>query len=193
VEPVILYGSAKALSGDGSGDGYGDGSGDGYGDGSGDGYGDGSGDGYGYGYGDGDGDGSGDGYGYGYGDGYGSGLKEAILSFAGMLPKKSQSTIRNLLKAGGKLAYWKSDHAGKPCNGGSSDPVDVGTVHEITGDVQLCSRQALHATYNLEKWKGDRIWLVLLSGDIKEDSDKLGARRREIIAELTGGKIRWEH
>jgi hypothetical protein len=186
--------------GDGSGYGSGYGSGDGYGDGSGsgDGYGDGSGSGYGSGYGSGDGSGDGSGSGYGSGDGSGdgsgagagSGLKEATVSFIAMLPDARRAHVNELLRTGAKIAYWRSGKDAKPSNGGKSEPVDIGTVQKIDGPLEICTRRALHATYRLDKWKGDRVWLVALKGQIVEQEDKLGALEREILAELTGGVLR---
>ena len=48
----------------------------------------------------------------------------------------------------------------------------------------LIGSGALHATWNPEKWKGDRLWIVALYGDIAIGDDKLGARKREIVAEI---------
>ena len=151
-----------------------------------DGYGDG--DGYGYGYGYGDGYGDGDGYGYGYGSGYG--LKEATVSFIAMLPDARRAHATELLRTGAKIAYWRSGKDAKPSNGGKSEPVDIGTIQKIDGPLEICTKRALHATYRLDKWKGDRVWLVALKGEIVEQEDKLGALEREILAELTGGVLR---
>jgi hypothetical protein len=194
------YGSGYG-SGDGYGDGYGYGDGDGsgygygYGDGYGYGYGSGSGygSGYGYGYGDGYGDGygSGDGYGDGYGDGSGSGyLKNATVGFIAMLPEERKAHAEELMRTGAKIAYWRSGKDARPSNGGSADPVDIGTVQKIEGPLKICTAKALHATYRLDKWSGDRIWLVALKGQVVEQEDKLGALEREILAELTGGVLR---
>jgi len=173
------------------------GSGDGYGYGSGYGYGDGDGYGYGSGYGYGDGSGYGDGYGYGYGDGSGDGdgygdgdLKEATLGFVAMLPKKRRAHAKKLLRTGAKIAYWRSGKDARPSNGGHAEPVDVGTIQKIEGPLKICTATALHATYRLDKWNGDRIWLVALKGEVVEQEDKLGALEREILAELTGGVLR---
>jgi len=201
------YGSGYGY-GSGSGDGYdygdGSGDGDGYGSGYGDGYGDGDGYGGGYGYGSGDGydygDGSGygsgygdgDGYGYGYGYGYGSGygLKEATVSFVAMLPDTRKAHAKELLKTGARIAYWRSGKDARPSNGGRAEPVDIGTIQKIEGPLKICTPKALHATYRLDKWQGERIWLVALKGEIVEQEDKLGALEREILAELTGGVLR---
>jgi hypothetical protein len=106
-----------------------------------------------------------------------------------MLPKTRRTRAKKLIRNGAKIAYWKSDINGKPANGGTGEPVKVGHVDVITGPVKLCTKAALHATYNLEMWEGKRVWLVALSGEIKQEQDKLGATQREILAELTGGKL----
>ena len=157
-------------------------------------YGSGDGSGYGYGYGSGYGDGSGYGYGYGYGSGdgsgYGYGLKEACNGFIAMLPHDRREHAKRLLQGGAVFAYWRSGRDARPANGGHSDAVDVGTIQKIDGPLKLCTRNALHATYRLDKWQGERIWLVALKGKVVEQEDKLGALEREIIAELTDGKLR---
>jgi hypothetical protein len=204
---LILRGTIP--DGSGSGDGDGSGSGYGYGDGSGYGYGSGYGSGYGYGYGDGSGDGSGygygsgygsgDGYGYGsgsgYGDGYGSGSgygdgsgsKEYWLGcveyFSEKWPETQRERLAECRDLGLPIAYWRSNAAGKACNGGSNKPVAPGTVETIPGPLQLCGSGALHATYIPTKWKGDRWWIVAMHGEVIGDDDKIGSLKREIIGE----------
>lgn len=167
----------------GSGYGYGYGYGDGYGDGDGNGYGDGYGDGHvhghGHGHGSGYGYGSGDGhcycdwlgYGYGSGDGYWEKIAQPLVADA------AQSLPECL------FGFWKSDANAKPCNGGCGEAVKVGDVQEISGPLEICHR-ALHASLNPQEWKGDRLWLVALSGEVQRDGDKMGALKREIIAEI---------
>jgi hypothetical protein len=58
-------------------------------------------------------------------------------------------------------------------------------VQKIDGPLEICTRHALHATYIPSKWKGDRVWLVALKGQVVEHEDKLGALEREIIADIT--------
>jgi hypothetical protein len=157
----------------GSGLGYGYGDGSGYGSGSG--YGDGSGSGYGYGDGSGSGSGYGDGSGSGYGDGSGYGYWEIIAK-----PILADATASRVDYT---FAFWKSGAKGEPCNGGSGKPVKVGDIQEISGPLSICS-QALHGTLNPPDWKGERLWVVALSGEIARDGNKLGALRREIIAEI---------
>ena len=163
-------------SGSGSGSGDGDGSGYGYGysygDGSGDGYGSGSG--YGYGYGSGDGDGSG--YGYGSGDGSGDGDGYWLAALASTVTQAARA-------AGAAIAFWRSGSDGRPCNGGSGEPVHVGLKEEIPGPLRLC-RNALHGTLEPTKWEGKRLWIVALWGEVQTEGDKMGALKREILAEV---------
>ena len=166
-------------SGDGGGFGSGSGSGDGGGFGSGSGYGGYGGYGYGYGYGDGDGGYGGyGGFGDGYGDGYGSGGWEVFLSaYAGTAGEAA-------VTKGATLAYWRSGADGRPCNGGSGDPVKPGDVQEIEGPLEICTKHALHGTLNPENWNGERLWVVALYPPVQSDGDKLGSLKREILCEI---------
>ena len=188
-------------NGSGSGSGYGDGYGSGYGSGSGDGYGygDGFGDGYGYGYGygdgSGDGSGSGDGYGCGYGSGYGDGsgygsgsgywLSIAISGIA-KWTREQQSRWKHLCSDPNVfLSFWKSDSRGLPSNGGrSEEAARPGLVQEIKGPLKICTANALHSTLTPEKWNGERLWLVALSGEMEHQEDKSAALCREILGEV---------
>ena len=164
---------------------YGSGYGDGYGYGYGSGYGDGYGDGYGYGYGYGYGDGYGDGYGYGYGSGYGSGYgywRRVAAALCARLPR-----LAELWSTDAFLALWKSSKDGNPSNGGhSGEAARPGLVQKISGPLQLCGSGALHATLHPEKWKGDRLWIVALHGEVAFADHKMGALEREIICEIEG-------
>ena len=205
MEPVILRGEPAKLAslyGSGSGSGDGSGSGYGYGDGSGSGsgygYGSGSGDGYGSGYGY--GSGSGDGYGYGSGDGsgygsgsgdgsgYGDGSKEywqaTIPYFASKWPEPLRVRMDALKAAGATLAFWRSDASGQPANnGGRITPAAPGVVHTAPGPLRVCQSGTLHATLIPPKWKGERWWIVALTGEVQWDDDKCGALKREILGE----------
>ena len=167
---LILKGAVpSALSGSGSG------SGDGSGYGSGDGSGYGSGDWYGY--------GSGDGYGAGYGAGYGEGAGEksyieAILTTAG------GERASQLCAAGARLGFWRAKKDGTPANNGTGGPRAVGMVEEIQGPLKVCTPKALHATLAPWKWKGERCFVVALIGEVQEQEDKMGALKREILAEV---------
>jgi hypothetical protein len=167
-------------TGSGSGSGTGSGSGSGSGSGTGDGYGDGYG--YGYGYGDGDGYGYGDSSGSGYGSGYvggdGDGYWTAVL--------RLRRDVQDALSRGAaEVAYWRSDARGRPCHGGSGTVARVGLVEEIAGPLQICTARALHATHDPMKWSGDRLWIVALWGEVQYAEDKLGALKREFLAEMT--------
>jgi hypothetical protein len=192
------YGEGDGYDGTGSGYGYG-----GYGEGTGYSYGTGTGYGSGYGYGgyDGTGYGTGIGYGTGYfpgyfpghgnGDVYGDGsFKEAVQGFVSLLKAQTRKRVKQLLKEGARLAYWKSNADGTPANGGKSEPVYEGMVQKVQGPLDICTRRALHATYSPSKWKGDRLWLVALKGEIVGQEDKLAALEREIVAELTPKNVK---
>ena len=166
-------------SGSGSGSGYGDGSGYGSGYGYGFGYGDGSGYGDGFGYGDGSGYGSGDGSGSGDGFGYGDGDGDSLFYWEQIARKFVCNLATNVF-----VAFWKSDKSGRPCNGGSSSPVEIGQIQKASGPLNLCHANTLHATLNPAKWKGDRLWIVAMHGEIQQDGDKVGALVREIVAEV---------
>jgi hypothetical protein len=174
MEPVILRGEPpKAAS---YGDGYGYGYGYGYGSGDGDGYG------YGSGYGSGSGSGS------GYGSGYGSVSKEYWLAtiphFAKKWPPQQQERLATLQAEGATLAFWRSDNKGQSSNGGRSiESAAPGVVHKISGPLKLCGPGALHATLIPSKWKGERWWIVALTGQVIWEDDKCGALEREILGE----------
>ena len=156
--------------------------------GSGSGYGDGSGYGSGSGSGSGSGDGYGDDYGSGSGDDYGdgSGYWNAVARASALRwPSLQRTRLAALKAAGAFIGFWKSDQAGRPCNGGSGEPAIVGQVQQATGPLTLCKKGCLHATLEPQKWKGERLWLVALTGKILRDGDKAGAQTREILGEVT--------
>jgi hypothetical protein len=62
--------------------------------------------------------------------------------------------------------------------------VKIGDVQIINGPLKICTKQALHATLDPSKWEGDRLWLVALFGETQSREDKLGALKREILAEV---------
>ena len=131
-----------------------------------------------------DGDGDGDGHGYGSGCGYGSGdIQNSIAYWAALTDVPEAHEAR---RKGAVIALWKSTGEGKPANGGSlAKPVAVGDVHEGKGPLRLCTDGTLHATFDMGKWKGDRWWVVAMYGEIAVQSDKIGALKREILAEIT--------
>ena len=145
----------------------------------------GSGDGYGYGYGSGYGSGSGSGYGYGYG--YGSGYGDGDDSGYGYgvvaLARKLLSSCK--FAADSFIALWLSDKDGKPANGGiCTEAARVGLIQETKGPLSLCNPGTLHATLHPAKWKGDRVWIVAMHGELAFGDNKIGALKREILAEV---------
>jgi len=173
MEPLILRGEpakAASLLGSGSGSGYGDG--------------DGSGDGYGDGYGDGSGSGSGSGYGYGSGDGSKEYWLATIDAFASRWPDFFRKRLVALRAAGATIAFWRSSATGHAANGGGKiEAAAPGVVHTAAGPLNLCNAGTLHATLLPPKWKGERWWIVALTGEVIGDEEKYGALSREILGE----------
>ena len=154
---------------------YGYGYGDGYGGGYGDGSGDGSGSGSGY------GDGSGYGYGSGSGSGYASGSKEYSRAVIDSVLGRRAVQLRT---DGVELAFWRSATNGTPANGGSGEPVSVGTIQLESGS-KPCERGMLHGTLAPESWQGERLWIVALYPPfIHVDGYKIASNKREILAEV---------
>jgi hypothetical protein len=184
---VVLRGAVSDFF-EGSGSGYGYGSGDGYASGYGDGSGDGSGDGYASGYGDGSGDGSGYGYGSGYGSGDGGGDEKiywtaALATYLSRAAADCRERLDAARAVGATIAYWRSNSEGRASNGGRNDPVHAGLIETTDGPLNLCTKRALHATLQPRKWKGERLWVVALHGEVKDGGDKMGALKREILFE----------
>ena len=126
------------------------------------------------GYGDGDGYGSGDGYGDGSGDGYGSTQYSA----------KILSPWINT-RPGARVAFWRASPTGSPANGGRDQKARaIGDVETVYGPLEICSVRALHGTLAPWKWAGERLFVVALYGEVVEQEDKLGALKREILAEI---------
>ena len=147
-----------------------------------------SGSGYGYGYGDGSGYGSGYGYGSGDGSGYGYGKESYAALFHAQKQTWSSEEKQRLSIAeveASVLAFWKSSAKGLPANGGAAtEAARPGKLEEIVGPLEICTARALHATMNPDAWKGDRLWVVALYGDVVWDGDKCGALKREILGEI---------
>jgi hypothetical protein len=100
------------------------------------------------------------------------------------LPTDAQARARELAVAGAQLAFWRSDAAGKPANGGCCAAVTPGVVHREKGPLRdECGRGQLHATLMPTKWKGDRWWIVALIGEVRGDDEKYWALEREVIGE----------
>ena len=137
-----------------------------------------SGSGYGY----------GSGYGSGYGDGYGYGDGEywtaTISHFAAKWPSTQRAKLDAAKAAGATIAFWRSDESALPANGGGRiEPAAPGVVHTSRGPLNLCNEGTLHATLIPPKWKGERWWIVALTGEVVGDHKKYGALRREILGE----------
>jgi len=121
--------------------------------------------------GDGDGDGYGSGSGYGDGDGGGDGYWRAVLRQRANGPEPH--------------AFWWSDEAGQPCNNGRPMQVAApGVVHESPGPLVLCQPGTLHSTLRPTAWKGQRLWIVKLHGEVVGDEEKFGCLKREIVCEV---------
>jgi hypothetical protein len=87
--------------------------------------------------------------------------------------------------AGATIAFWRSTQAGGPANGGRKiERAAPGVVHTASGPLRLCESGTLHATFIPPKWKGERWWIVAMHGEVvDDDSDKIGALKREILGE----------
>ena len=130
-------------------------------------------------------DGSGYGYGYGSGDGYGSGYGDLALRALARAFIPDLTDLR-------VLALWKSRVDGMPANGGSAEePARPGLRQSVTGPLELCTGRCLHATLQPSAWKGERLWIVALEGDIVADAQKMGALTREILCEVPTSRNGW--
>jgi hypothetical protein len=96
--------------------------------------------------------------------------------FFGYATETGGSTIN--LRAARMCVYWSADL------GGRGKPVKSGDIQEVAGPLVLCGPRALHATLNPDKWKGERLWLVALHGEVQHADDKVGALKREILCEV---------
>ena len=111
-------------------------------------------------------------------------IKRSSLGLPHWKPSQRKRLNKLLLDTSTTIAYWCSDSNGKPTNGGKELPsVYPGLIQEIEGKLVFC-KNALHATFTPHLWKGSRVWIVALSGEVIKEEDKLGARRREILGEV---------
>ena len=92
--------------------------------------------------------------------------------------------LRECIASGASIAYCNTTAHGLPANGGTGGPLRTGLVQAIAGPLQLCGPGALHATMEPHRWKGSRVWIVALHGEVKRESDKLGALCREVLGEV---------
>lgn len=112
---------------------------------------------------------------YTYADGYVH--ADAGHFFAYLLDKKNQ--VKN-----SRLAFYLSDKNGEPSNGGKGTVAAPGAIHEIEGPLEICTKNALHATFLPLEWKGEKLWLVRMYEPCVFDDDKIGSLKREIICEI---------
>lgn len=94
-----------------------------------------------------------------------------------------------------RIAYWRSDKDGLPCNGGLKKGAELpcgGTFFTTIAEgqpkpgktIELCTDQVLHATLRVPRWNGSRLWIVALFGsEIVGDEEKFGATHRQILGE----------
>jgi hypothetical protein len=139
-------------------------------------------------YGDDYGDGSG--YGHRDGSGYGTGYVSeeywtaCVDVFAARWPDSQRQSLAQYRQMNATIGFWKSDKEGLPSNGGYlSAPVKVGAEHKVNGPLQICTERALHATLIPPKWKGERMWIVALLGEVQWEEDKCASLHRVIIGE----------
>ena len=107
-----------------------------------------------------------------------------------MLAHLNPETQKRIDASDATLALWKSNADGTPANGGDTKKREAGMTEEVAGPLELCSRRALHATMKPWKWHGARLWVVALHGEVQDDGDKMGALKREILAEITPNPFR---
>lgn len=123
-------------------------------------------------------------YGYGYGDGSAAYWSATIPHFAAKWPAGQRSRYDEAVKAGTKLAFWRSRKNGLPANGGGRIAVAApGVVHTSSGPLRTCQAGTLHATLLPPKWEGERWWIVALHGEVVGDDEKFGCLKREILGE----------
>lgn len=131
--------------------------------------------------------GEGYGTGSGHGDGavYGAGYWEALYANAvAAWPDAQKQRLDAAWRDATYLALWKSDAEGCPANGGKSFVASPGLRQHVHGPLELCGPGALHATMRPDKWRGTRLWVVALYGEIACEENKIGALQREILGEI---------
>ena len=121
-------------------------------------------------------------------NGYGDGSKEywvdCVDAFSLKWPTEQRARLAELRKLGATIAYWRSDSNGQPSNGGKRiDVAAPGVIHTAPGPLNLCAAGTLHATLIPPKWKGERWWIVALTGEVIGNEEKYGTLSREIIGE----------
>ena len=103
---------------------------------------------------------------------------------------KQRNHLRRLIKQGATIAYMNTDQHGRPANH-SLNLLEIqkwtaypGAIQKVKGPLALCSGQALHATLHPHMWKGSRVWVVGLVGEVKFEAIKFGCLHREVIGEV---------
>lgn len=83
-------------------------------------------------------------------------------------------------------AFYKSSTDGSPANGGGGTIATPGALHEIDGPLRICTKNALHATLDINSWKGSKLWLVKMYEPVEYQPNgaKVASLKREIVREL---------
>lgn len=88
----------------------------------------------------------------------------------------------SILRSDGvRIAYWRSDRNGQACVG-KNNPVYSGLIERVEGKLKLCTTGCLHASLKPQLWRGSRVWIVALKGEVIGET-KFGAQMREILGE----------
>ena len=122
----------------------------------------------------------------GSGYGSGSGSKEYLNALLDSIAGERGHQLR---AQGAVLAFWKSNKDGTPSNGGDSYKAKrivrmPGMIEEISGPLEICTANALHATFYPPNHKGEKVWIVAMYPPFQCKDDKLGALKREIVCEF---------
>src|SRR6202008_3690130 len=99
------------------------------------------------------------------------------------LNPEDQKRVKLGLGRADAIVFWVSDSRGQPCNGGQGPARSPGFREQVPGPLAICTRQALHGTLNPKEYRGDRVFLVALFGEVQARGDKRAALTREILAE----------
>jgi uncharacterized protein YjbI with pentapeptide repeats len=102
--------------------------------------------------------------------------------------KRQVQSLNKAIREGATIAFTLTGPDGEPCNGGTSlqeDHARPGLVQKSKGPLKLCKSGVFHATLEPHRWRGSRVWIVALYGEVQRDGDfKLGALKREFIGEV---------
>lgn len=85
----------------------------------------------------------------------------------------------------GRLAYRCTNAQGRPCNGGSADPIPLGEWSPEVPDPKICER-GWHLTTDPLLWRGTRVWICEGEGlaPVGRAGDKTCWRRIRPLAEV---------